>query len=188
MKTHYNKNPGYAVRSMMSREKYMAEFEKGICKKLYGDIGKEVSNGKTIEDDPEDDEDRRVLAAAEWQERKAELVYDFEERDLDFARQKATSMKGNKRINLPKASDIQMKALIEVRRKRASKLYELCVKKLGEGCERGQDNLTPGERRGLKSLKKRVNEGEIIVCQTDKSGRFCVLTRDQYLEAGQAHV
>ena len=70
-----SKNPGYAVRSMMSREKFMGEFEKGICKKLYGDIGKEVSNGKTVEDDPEDDEDRRVLAAAEWQERKSELVY-----------------------------------------------------------------------------------------------------------------
>ena len=183
-----SKNPKYAVRAMMSKEKFMVEFEKGICKKLYGDIGKEVSNGKTIEEEPENDEDVRVLAAAEWQARKSELVYDFEQKDLDFARQKATNMKGNKRITLPKASDIQMEALIEVRRKRASKLYDMCVKKLGEGCERGQDNLTPGERRGLKSLKKRVTDGEIIVCQTDKSGRFCVLTRDQYLEAGQAHV
>ena len=26
-----------------------------------------------------------------------------------------------------------------------------------------------------------------MVCQTDKSGRFCVLTRDQYLQAGMVH-
>ena len=41
--------------------------------------------------------------------------------------------------------------------------------------------------KGLKSLKKRVAEGEIVVCQTDKSGRFCVLTREQYLQAGEVH-
>ena len=85
------------------------------------------------------------------------------------------------------ASNIQLQAFIEVRRKRASQLYDLCKKKLGEDCEDGKDNLTAGEMRGLKSLKKRVADGELIVCQTDKSGRFCVLTREQYLEAGQEH-
>ena len=39
----------------------------------------------------------------------------------------------------------------------------------------------------MKSLKKIVAEGELIDCQTDKSGRFCVLTREQYLEAGLEH-
>ena len=63
----------------------------------------------------------------------------------------------------------------------------MCVKKLGEDCEKGKDNLSSGEKRGLKSLKKRVAEGKLIVCQTDKSGRFCVLTREQYLEAGLEH-
>ena len=45
-----------------------------------------------------------------------------------------------------------------------------------------------GEKRGLKSLKKRVADGDIVICQTDKSGKFCVLTREQYLEAGKVHV
>ena len=30
-----SKNPGFAVRAMMSKEKYMVEFEKGMVKKLY---------------------------------------------------------------------------------------------------------------------------------------------------------
>ena len=33
-----------------------------------------------------------------------------------------------------------------------------------------------------------MEDGEIVVCQTDKSGRFCVLTRALYLEAGMEHV
>ena len=183
-----SKNPKYAVRAMMSKEKFLAEFEKGMCKKLYSDIGKEVVEGVTVEEEPIDEEDKRVMKEAEWQERKCQLVYDFDDKNLDFGRRKATEMKQNKRVTLPKASSIQVEALIEVRRKRATQLYDLCVKKLGEEVEMGKDNLTMGERRGLKSLKKRVADNEIIICSTDKSGRFCVLTREQYLEAGRVHV
>ena len=171
----------------MSKEKFMVEVEKGMCKKLYGDIGKEVVDGKTVYEKPADAEEERVVKESEWQERKSQLVYDFEFRDMDFGRMKATEMKNNKRVTLPKASSIQMEALMEVRRKRASQLFDMCMKKLGEDSMKGKDNLTMGEKRGLKSLKKRVKDGEIVVCQTDKSGRFCVLTQEQYLEAGNIH-
>jgi hypothetical protein len=33
-----------------------------------------------------------------------------------------------------------------------------------------------------------VADGGLVVCQTDKSGRLCVLTRDQYLQAGMVHI
>ena len=39
----------------------------------------------------------------------------------------------------------------------------------------------------MRSLKKREASGDIIVCQTEKSGRFYVLTRQHYLEAGWKH-
>ena len=48
-------------------------------------------------------------------------------------------MKNNKRVKLPKSDSIQLEAYLEVRRKK----------------EKGMDNLTAGEKRGLKSLKKR---------------------------------
>ena len=182
-----SKNPSFAVRAMMSKGKFMMEFEKGMIKKLYSDIGKEIVDGVTVEETPTDKEDERVMKEAEWQERKSTLVYDFEIKEMDFGKMRATEMKGNKRVVLPKASDIKVEALMEVRRKRAAQLYDLCVKKLGEGAEKGKDNLTLGEKRGLKSLKKRVSEGEIVICQTDKSGRFCILTREQYREAGIVH-
>ena len=75
--------------------------------------------------------------------------------------------------------------MVEVRRKRAAHLYDMCLRRLGEECEQGKDNLSMGEKRGLKSLRKRVADGEIVVCQTDKSGMFCVLPREQYMEAGE---
>ena len=48
-------------------------------------------------------------------------------------------------------------------------------------------NLTKGEYNGLKSLKKRVDEGEIVVVPTDKTGKFCVMARESYLQAGLVH-
>ena len=39
----------------------------------------------------------------------------------------------------------------------------------------------------LKNLQKKLEEGHLFVCQTDKSGRFALLTRQQYLDAGKKH-
>ena len=70
-------------------------------------------------------------------------------------------MKNNKRVKLPKSDSIQLEAYLEVRRKRASQLYDMCESwcmicvNIGESLGKGMDNLTAGEKRGLKSLKKR---------------------------------
>ena len=48
-------------------------------------------------------------------------------------------------------------------------------------------NLSRSEAAGLKSLKKRVENNELIITETDKSKRFCVLKRDQYYESGAKH-
>ena len=48
-------------------------------------------------------------------------------------------------------------------------------------------NLSVEEVKALKSLKDKVKEGEIVVCPTDKSSRFAVLTKQQYLESGKTH-
>ena len=44
------------------------------------------------------------------------------------------------------------------------------------------DNLTEAEKRWLKSLKK-----ELIICQTDKSGCFSILSWDRYIQARKMH-
>ena len=143
--------------------------------------------GKTIVEKPVDEDDKRVANEAEWQETKSELPYDFETKNLDFGRQKATNMKNNKRLKLPKAASVETEALLEVRRRTAARIYDECIKELGKGAELGMDNITEKERKALKSLKKKVAEGILIICQTDKSGRFCVLSREQYLKAGATH-
>ena len=48
-------------------------------------------------------------------------------------------------------------------------------------------NLSMEEARGLESLKKRVADGSLIICQTDKSSRFAVMSLEEYEEAGKKH-
>ena len=40
----------------------------------------------------------------------------------------------------------------------------------------------------MKSLKKRIKEGELVVLPTDKSGNLAVMTRQTYQAAGEKHV
>ena len=47
--------------------------------------------------------------------------------------------------------------------------------------------MTKGELKGLKSLRKRISEGEIVVVPTDKTSNFSVMTRATYEEAGLKH-
>ena len=44
------KSPGFALRNILDKEKFMAEVEKGLIKEQYGRIGKEEENGVIVKD------------------------------------------------------------------------------------------------------------------------------------------
>ena len=48
-------------------------------------------------------------------------------------------------------------------------------------------NLTKKECEALKSFKKKIKEGDVVVTPTDKSSRLAVMTKEQYQEAGSVH-
>ena len=49
-------------------------------------------------------------------------------------------------------------------------------------------NLLKEELEGLKSLKLRIKNWELVVLPTDKSGRFAVMTMPTYMMAGEVHI
>ena len=51
-----------------------------------------------------------------------------------------------------------------------------------------KQNISKEEMKALVNLQKRVNEGEILVVPTDKSGRLSVTTKEAYVESMQPHV
>ena len=72
----------------------------------------------------------------------------------------------------------------EVRRKELLGVFHR-VKQEEASRKESNTNLSPSEVRGLKSLRKRVANRLLIVTETDKSIRFCILKRNQYVEAGK---
>ena len=47
--------------------------------------------------------------------------------------------------------------------------------------------LSKEENQGLKSLNKRSKDGEIVVVETGKSGKFTLMSQDRHNEAGDEH-
>ena len=46
------------------------------------------------------------------------------------------------------------------------------------------DNLSRGEKRGLRCLRKRIKKGGIVVLKSDKSSKLCAIKKEKYLQVG----
>ena len=134
-----------------------------------------------------EDEKKEWEELCEEIEMKSQTVYDCDSKTLDFSKMKATDGKANKRVFFPKAASVEVEGMMELRRIEWSKIYDDVIKNLYDDKGVSEINISEQEERGLESLRKKVREGSILICQTDKSGRFAALTRKQYEEAGEKH-
>ena len=109
-------------------------------------------------------------------------------RTFNFAKRRASDMKGNSRVFFPRrARSVEEEAQFETLRLELRALFKNYVSK---NCSKGGRqplNLSASQARGLKSLKKRVADGELVIVPTDKSSNLAVMSRDSYLEAGLKH-
>ena len=75
---------------------------------------------------------------------------------------------------------------------RREKLLDVAKQYIKERCNsKGEildSNYSDQEKRGVKKLKKRIKEREIVVRPTDKSHKLCVCSWDNYVEQGKVHV
>ena len=115
-------------------------------------------------------------------------TYNADTGGWNYGRKRATDVKGNTMVVLPgRRKNFQEEANLEMLR---AELKGCFKKYLRENCnDKGEQesNLLKGEQQGLKTLKKKVKEGGIIVLPTDKSGRFAVMSLENYVKAGNKH-
>ena len=120
-------------------------------------------------------------------EAKSRMIYDPKEMVYDSRKRRATDLKECTRITLPKPLSPDEESRIEVRKVTQKEIYEKFREKHTNKKHEQKSNLTQKEQLGLKSLLKRINNEEIMVVKTDKSGRFIVTTPDNYVEMGKEH-
>ena len=124
----------------------------------------------------------------EMEEGKRRMVFNAEDKTFNYGRRRVTDAKGNNMVILPgKLKNFQDEANLELLRAEFKNYFRTYVRtKCGEGGEL-ESNLNKEELKGLKTLKNRFKKEEIIILPTDKSGRFGIMSLENYLRAGEKH-
>ena len=95
---------------------------------------------------------------------KARIMFDDDTMDLDCRKQRCTDAKHNTRIILPGPLSTRLERELESRRMEWIAIAYVREFWDEEGVQ--EENLTESEARGLKTLKKRVADGTLVVCET----------------------
>ena len=112
------------------------------------------------------------------------MVYDLKSKTLNLANMTAPSYKHNKEVFLPNPEEPSKETSHEFRKREMVRVFNRVTKSISKG---SNSNLSKDEAKGLKSLKKRIANGDLMVVDTDKSKRFSILSQSQYIESGNVH-
>ena len=181
------RGPKFTVRRVLDKERYLLELEKASVKLRWHLKDKDLMEEVDMETLMNEEEKQAVDEIAQVEEAKSRSVFSHDDMKVDFRRSRATDVKHNTKINLPGPLTNIQEAEIGMRRIAFGAVFDKFVD--GFKDEKGvtEDNLTKEEAAGLKSLKRRVADGSLVICQTDKSGRFAVMSMEEYEMAGLKH-
>ena len=162
--------PMFTVYENVSPEQCEIEVEKSINKYRWSTMNGEKrivdEGGKTV-----------VTGTSE-----REWPLDYENNSIDFQRMRATDMPFNKRVQLPDPVDQTIEVSLQhLKYKLRSTTNAYCQ----QNKQNEFSNLTKKEKRGLREVSR---DKDLVVFQTDKSGRFSIDTKNNYKEACAKHV
>ena len=109
---------------------------------------------------------------------------------VKFSAVRATDMKHNKHIEMPDPGDPDEEATIQFQKQEtltATKRYisDNCNSK---GSIKGASNLTDDEIKGCKEIKEGIKSKGWLLYETDKSGKLCIDTLENYKLAMSKHI
>ena len=126
---------------------------------------------------------------AEEEERLETEVYDRQRGTLDMAKMRVTSLPTNKEVFLPEERSNEVESKLQAF---SAEITEVAKNYIRENVDKQgnvkESNLTKTQAAGLKELESLIKNKDVIVTKTDKSGRQCVLTEDEYVQMGEQHV
>ena len=117
-----------------------------------------------------------------WLEASSKMPFDELNKAIDLGNLPASRYKHNKEICLPNLQDAKLEAAHQTRRTELKRVFDrVSLSKPADikpqNSNYTESNLTPNEIEGLKSLRKRIKNGELLVVDTDKSKRFAIVSK-----------
>ena len=126
---------------------------------------------------------------AEEEERLETEVYDRQRGTLDMAKMRVTSLPTNKEVFLPEERSNEVESKLQAF---SAEITEVAKNYIRENVDKQgnvkESNLTKTQAAGLKEIESLIKNKDVIVTKTDKSGRQCVLTEDEYVQMGEQYV
>ena len=164
------------------------EFEQELSyAKLRITINKEIQENEELESNDDPSKTPEEEEAALEDEARSRLTFDPQTKVYNDRKRRVTDLEECSRVTLPKPLPTKHETLIEMRRSIHTTIYKdhrrLKCNKKGEQ----ESNLNEEQQQGLKSLLTRIKNKEIVVLKTDKSGKLCVATMEEYVKMGQKH-
>ena len=181
------RGPKFTVRRVLDRERFILEMEKVFVKLRWALKDRDVEKEVEYETNMTKEEQERIEDIADMEEAKSRMVFDNSTMKVDFRKSRCTDVKHNSKIILPGPLPNILESELEMRRVAWGASYDAHVSNIQDEEGVAEDNLTEQEARGLKSLQKRVKNGQLVIVQTDISSRFAVMTLAEYEEAGKKH-
>ena len=175
-------------KSILNYPPKFTTFDKIVKSKI--DVAVEVCVDKLRWEDRSREEKGEWTEEAEWEAVKNKMVHDETNATINFSKQRVTDLPYNRRIQVPEPRDEMIEivlANIKSRSASAAKQYT------EDNCDKSgniikNQNLEKDELAALASLKNRVNDGEVHIMATDKSGKLACESRDQYIASMEPHV
>ena len=96
-------------------------------------------------------------------------------------------MKLNTKVYLPKALETKIESEMHIRTQLYKETFEEYKRKHCDEHGKQTQGLKKSQIRGVMKLKKKVKEGKIVICRTDKTDKMAALSRESYLAAGKEH-
>ena len=146
------------------------------------EIPNEEEKRRMLEDEEDREEERK-----EEEEAKKRQTFDPINKVYGDGKRRVRDLQECSRVILPKPLSVTEEAMIELRREVHLSVYEEHRKRWTKDGEQ-QKNMSEIEVQGLRSLLLRIGKGEIIIMKTDKSGKFCIVSVEDYLKMGQVHI
>ena len=127
---------------------------------------------------------------------KQRQIYDPIKKVFDYSKRRVTDLIENNRVALPKEAEPRIENELGMLREIILKEFkdyklELEREEIKKGIKeekrinQKEKNLSIQEKRGLKKIRQRIKEKEVVVLKTDKSGKMTIADRESYLEMGR---
>ena len=172
-----SKDPSYMILDRIDLEEVRVEIEKALTKARWEWMNSVLFDNEG--DEEVNNEDARIEHSGS---------NDSFETTLNYANLKATDIPTVQRLFPPKPGNLKQEKTLE---KLSDKLMKIAEEYKNENCDsKGnfiRNNLNKEENLGIKEIKDKIKQKDIVIFSTDKSGKFSVDTPENYEKALSVH-